>query len=103
MLGSLASYKTVREESSPGKKQQHGSVLASFTDSPQHALVEIVREERRAEPGKYYHMLMVEATPLSASYTYKERCGVYRHVIIFTRLSCLLTLSFLTLIFRVRV
>ena len=31
------------------------------------------RDERRGEPGKYYHMLTVEATPFSVSHTYKKR------------------------------
>ena len=37
--------------------------------SPLHALA-----KRRGERGKYYHMLTVEATPLSAP---NEECGVY--------------------------
>ena len=47
------------------------------------------REEgtRWGEPGKCYHMLTAEATPLSASYMYKKR-GVAS-----TQISCHIILS----------
>ena len=46
------------------------SLVPILSPTCAHKKCEGDKDEKREEPSKYYHVLMVEATPLSASYTY---------------------------------